>query len=81
MNETSTNQKDESIQAALAAMKANRLIERLQEAPDAELEGIRICSELIQEISEIPGVSGVNLMTMGNPDSIPAAIERSGLRS
>jgi methylenetetrahydrofolate reductase (NADPH) len=58
-----------------------RLIERLQEAPDPELEGIRICSELMREISEIPGVSGVNLMTMGNPDSIPAAIRRSGLRS
>ena len=57
------------------------LIERLQDAADAELEGIKICSELIQEISEIPGVSGINLMTTGNPESIPAAIKASGLRS
>ena len=57
-----------------------RLIERLEDAGDAELEGIKICAELMQEISEIPGVSGVNLMTMGNPESIPAAIEASGLR-
>jgi len=58
-----------------------RIVERLQDAKDAELEGIKICSELMQEISEIPGVSGVNLMTMGNPESIPAAIKASGLRS
>jgi 5,10-methylenetetrahydrofolate reductase len=58
-----------------------RLVERLQDATDAELEGIKICAELMQEISEIPGVSGINLMTMGNPESIPAAIRASGLRS
>jgi methylenetetrahydrofolate reductase (NADPH) len=58
-----------------------RLVERLENAADAELEGIRICAELIQEISEIPGVSGINLMTTGNPESIPAAIKASGLRS
>ncbi len=57
-----------------------RLIERLQDAPDAELEGIKICAEMMQEISEIPGVSGINLMTMGNPETIPAAIKASGLR-
>ncbi|MCP4045002.1 MAG: hypothetical protein GY732_03320 [Gammaproteobacteria bacterium] len=58
-----------------------KLVERLDSASDPELEGIKICSELMQEISEIPGVSGVNLMTMGNPDSIPAVIKASGLRS
>ena len=56
-------------------------VERLQGAADAELEGIKICAELMQEISEIPGVSGINLMTTGNPESIPAAIKASGLRS
>ena len=58
-----------------------RLVERLENAGDSELEGIKICAELIQEISEIPGVSGINLMTTGNPESIPAAIKASGLRS
>lgn len=57
------------------------LVERLESAPDAELEGIRICAELMQQLSETPGVAGVNLMTMGNPESIPAAIRASGLRS
>lgn len=58
-----------------------QIVERLQAAADPELEGINICAELMREISEIPGVSGVNLMTMGNPESIPAAIRASGLRS
>jgi methylenetetrahydrofolate reductase (NADPH) len=57
------------------------LIKRLEDARDPEREGITICAELMQEISEIPGVSGINLMTTGNPEAIPAAIKASGLRS
>jgi methylenetetrahydrofolate reductase (NADPH) len=56
------------------------IIQRLEQASDPEQEGIRICAELMQEISEIPGVSGINLMTTGDADAIPAAIEASGLR-
>jgi len=59
----------------------DHVIKRLEDADDAEQEGINICAELMQEISQIPGVSGVNLMTMGNPESIPEAINQSGLRS
>lgn len=57
------------------------LIKRLEEASDPEREGIAICAELMQEISEIPGVSGVNLMTTGDPKAIPSAIRASGMRS
>ena len=57
------------------------VVTRLEDADNAEQEGIDICAELMQEISQIPGVSGVNLMTMGNAKSIPAAIKQSGLRS
>ena len=56
------------------------VIQRLEQAADPEQEGIRICAELMQEIAEIPGVSGINLMTTGNEAAIPAAIEASGLR-
>jgi methylenetetrahydrofolate reductase (NADPH) len=59
----------------------DHVIKRLEDATDAEQEGINICAELMQEISQIPGVSGVNLMTMGNPESIPEAINQSGLRT
>jgi methylenetetrahydrofolate reductase (NADPH) len=56
------------------------VIQRLEDAKDPEREGIEICAELMREISEIPGVSGVNLLTTGNAEAIPAAIRASGLR-
>ena len=57
------------------------VIKRLEDAKDPKQEGIMICAELMQEISKIPGVSGINLMTTGDPEAIPAAIQASGLRS
>jgi methylenetetrahydrofolate reductase (NADPH) len=57
------------------------LIQRLEDARDPEQEGIAICAELMQEISGIPGVSGVNLMTTGDPDALPATIRAAGLRT
>ena len=58
-----------------------KLVERLDGASNPEYEGVKICTELMQEVSEIPGVSGVNLMTMGDPELIPTVIKASGLRS
>ena len=57
------------------------VMKRLTNADDAEAEGVQICAELMQEISQIPGVSGINLMSMGNTEAIPAAIKASGLRA
>jgi methylenetetrahydrofolate reductase (NADPH) len=57
------------------------IIQRLEDAKNPEQEGIAICAELMQEISGITGVSGVNLMTTGDPEAIPAVIRASGLRS
>lgn len=56
------------------------VIQRLEEAADPQQEGIAICAELMQQISEIPGVSGVNLMTTGDPGALKATIQASGLR-
>jgi len=56
------------------------LIDRLENTPDAEQEGIAICAELMQEVARIPGVSGINLLTLGNPGAVVAAIEASGLK-
>jgi len=56
------------------------LAKRFESAADPVREGIRICAELMQEISEMPGVSGINLMTVGDPGSIVEAIKASGLR-
>ena len=59
---------------------SSAVIGRLGKAVDPEREGIEICAELMREIAKIPGVTGVNLMTMGNPESIRDAIMASGLR-
>ena len=58
-----------------------KVIRRLQQARDPELEGITICTELLQEIAQVPGVSGAHLMTPGEVETIPAAIRAAGLRN
>ena len=62
------------------ALIPKTVIERLDHATDPEQEGIDICAGLMQEISSIPGVSGINLLTLGNPEAVAAAITESGLR-
>jgi len=54
---------------------------RIESATDPVREGVNVCVELMQELSEIPGVSGVNLLTMGDSESIVKAIKASGLRA
>ncbi len=62
------------------ALVPEPIIERLQQASDPESEGIEICAELLQELATIPGVSGANLLTLGKLETIPAAINASGVR-
>lgn len=38
------------------------IVQRLQQADNARLEGQKICAELIQQYREIPGLAGVHLM-------------------
>lgn len=56
-----------------------KVVRRLEQARDPEQEGIAICAEILQELREIPGVSGAHLMTPGEPGTIPAAIRAAGL--
>jgi len=62
------------------ALVPESVIERMEQASDPECEGIEICSELLQELTTIPGISGANLLTLGDLESIPAAIDASGVR-
>lgn len=55
------------------------IIERLEKAADPEQEGIKICAELIREISEVPGISGVNLLSLNKPETTIAAINSADL--
>lgn len=56
------------------------VIRRLEDAADPEQEGIEICAEMMQQVSEIPGISGANLMTTGDPAALRETIRASGLR-
>jgi len=49
-------------------------IARLEKASDPAREGVRICVELIEELSTIPGVAGVHIMAPGNDAAIPEVI-------
>ena len=62
------------------ALVPDSIVRRLELASDPESEGVDICAALLREASTIPGVSGVNLLTLGNLETIPAAVEASGLR-
>ena len=57
------------------------VVGRMEQAQDPEAEGVRICAELFEEFTEIPGASGANIMTLGSVETIPAAIIASGLRA
>ncbi len=59
----------------------NKVIRRLEQARDPQREGVAICAELLQELGEVPGVSGAHIMTPGDAETIPAAIQAAGMRS
>jgi len=50
------------------------LIKRMEDSANPEREGVRICADLIAELSAIPGVSGVHIMAPGNDAAIPQVI-------
>ena len=62
------------------ALVPESIVERMERSANPEREGIEICAELLQELTTIPGVSGANLLTLGKLETIPAAIEASGVR-
>ncbi len=55
------------------------LIKRLQDAKDAKEEGEKIAVEQINEIREMPGVSGVHIMAIEAEQSVPGLLEKAGL--
>ena len=57
------------------------IVKRLEKAKDPLLEGIKICAEQLQELSDIPGISGAHLMAPINVKSIPTSIELASLKS
>jgi methylenetetrahydrofolate reductase (NADPH) len=51
------------------------MIKRMEGAAEPEREGVRICADLIEELSAIPGVAGVHIMAPGNDAAIGEVIK------
>ncbi len=56
------------------------IIGRLESAADPLAEGVAICAETMRAVAALPGVSGIHLVSTGDPGAVAAAIDRSGLR-
>jgi len=54
-------------------------LKRLKQAADPELEGVRLCAELLHEARAIPGIAGAHLYATRNLATIPAALEAAGI--
>jgi len=55
----------------------NQIMNRLKEAKDQEAEGIKICSEQINTVKKIPGISGIHIIGPKKLENIPLAIRAS----
>jgi len=55
------------------------IIDRLQGASEPKKEGQKICIELIQQIREIEGVSGVHVMAYRQEEAVADIIQQSGV--
>ena len=55
------------------------LIKRLEGAKEPKQEGQRICIELIQQIREIEGVSGVHIMAYRQEEAVGHIVQQSGV--
>jgi methylenetetrahydrofolate reductase (NADPH) len=56
------------------------LVTRMEKAADPFHEGVRICVELIEELSTIPGIAGIHIMAPGNDAAIPEVIAAARAR-
>lgn len=55
------------------------IIKRLKQAADPEQEGVKICTEQLQEMERIPGIAGANILSGGNVTAITDAIRAAKL--
>lgn len=55
------------------------VVSRLEGASDARAEGLAICAEQLNEMANIPGIAGANIMATTELAMIPEAIQAAGL--
>jgi methylenetetrahydrofolate reductase (NADPH) len=72
----------EFMAAKVAGMDVpQELVDRMAKTPKAAQpeQGIRICTEIIEQVREIPGVAGLHIMAVHWADSVPEIVSRAGL--
>lgn len=57
----------------------DEIIERLESAPQQKAEGQKICVELMQQVKEMQGVSGVHVMAYRQEDCVNEMVAKSGV--
>jgi methylenetetrahydrofolate reductase (NADPH) len=62
------------------AIVPDELIDRMEQASDPLVEGKLVCLELIEALSNIPGVSGAHIMAPGNDAAVPDVISSARQR-
>jgi len=55
------------------------IVDRLDKAEDPRAEGRRICAELLQQLTEIPGIAGAHVMAPQNSLALPEVIAAAGV--
>ena len=55
------------------------VIQRMKDAKDKQEEGIQICVDIINQVKEIKGVSGVHCMAIEWESAVPEILNRAGL--
>jgi methylenetetrahydrofolate reductase (NADPH) len=57
----------------------DEIVTRMEDATDAQEEGVKIVIEIIEQLEEIPGVHGIHIMAVGWEDIVPEVVEQAGL--
>jgi 5,10-methylenetetrahydrofolate reductase len=57
----------------------DEVVGRMEQAPDAKVEGAKIAVEIIERLKEIPGIHGVHIMAVGWEDIVPEIVKQAGL--
>jgi methylenetetrahydrofolate reductase (NADPH) len=70
---------DEIVQRMAGAVKGIPKEDKRRRRAAWEQEGIQVCVEIIQQVREIPGVSGVHIMAIEWEDAVPTIVEQAGL--
>jgi len=70
---------DEYVQRMVDAIKGIPKEETKARRAAWQEEGINICVEVIQQVKEIPGVSGVHIMAIEWEEAVPTIVEKAGL--